>query len=336
MAEQPRPDDLARLRARLDAQEAAFAAFRVRIERRERHRRLPRRFLPLALVTLLVALVPLGLLAANPTFSDLNNAASEHRSNIQAIGNVGVTTGFDDPNSSDPNARVYYPKDNVTREEMASFLARVAGLGTNPPVTNADKVDGRDASSFARVARAQNLQDSSEVGQPPFFISATYPTFEALVTVSLDAPTAGFVLVQGNVTAFSAPGTPVSVRLRDVSSGGPGVVLGETTSQPQFQYNNRPAGTVANPESGPEFVPGLSGSFSPTWVFQVRGAGTRSYALEITDDTADQYDSEHYSSTITALFVPFGPTGATTLGEGASGAENRPNNPAPRAHPYLR
>jgi hypothetical protein len=84
---------------------------------------------------LLVALLPLVAAAANPFFSDLNQAAPVHRDNIQAIGNAGITTGFADPN--DPSARHYNPKDLVTREEMASFLARTAGLGVNPPVTNA-------------------------------------------------------------------------------------------------------------------------------------------------------------------------------------------------------
>jgi hypothetical protein len=86
------------------------------------------------IVGLLVALVPLSLLAA-PVFSDLGTAAPEHRGNIQAIGDAGITTGFADP--ANPGQRLYYPKDNVTREEMASFLARLGGLGDNPPVANA-------------------------------------------------------------------------------------------------------------------------------------------------------------------------------------------------------
>ncbi len=48
-----------------------------------------RRFVPVALVTLLLALVPLAALAAaGPTFNDLN-AGSVHNANIQAIADAG-------------------------------------------------------------------------------------------------------------------------------------------------------------------------------------------------------------------------------------------------------
>jgi len=124
-------------RAQLSAHQAELATMRARSRSAGAGRRTPRRIVPVVVVALLVALVPLGLFAASPTFSDLGQAAPEHRGDIQAIGDVGVTTGFDDPNSADPNVRVYYPKDNVTREEMASFLARLGGLGENPPVANA-------------------------------------------------------------------------------------------------------------------------------------------------------------------------------------------------------
>jgi hypothetical protein len=76
----------------------------------------------------LLALVPYTLLAANP-FTDLN-AGGIHNANIDAIYNAGITTGCV------PNQQ-YCPNDLVTREQMASFLARTAGLGGNPPVANA-------------------------------------------------------------------------------------------------------------------------------------------------------------------------------------------------------
>jgi hypothetical protein len=132
MVRQPHPDDLAQLR---DEFVARFAAQDAEIARLKRRRRIPRRFLPFALVGVLVALLPLALLAAGPTFSDLGTAALEHQGDIQAIGDAGITTGFPDPNDS--NARLYDPKANVTREEMASFLSRTAGIGGNPPVANA-------------------------------------------------------------------------------------------------------------------------------------------------------------------------------------------------------
>lgn len=116
---------------RLDLLEAEVATLRRRGTRRSNWRKR----LPLALVALLVALVPLGIAAAGPTFSDLGEAAPVHQANIQAIGDAGITTGFDDP--ANPGQRTYSPKGLVTREEMASFLARTAGLGSNAPIVNA-------------------------------------------------------------------------------------------------------------------------------------------------------------------------------------------------------
>src|SRR5918999_1090977 len=102
---------------------AELAALRRRLDRPHRRRAL----LPALCLALLVALVPLSVLAAHP-FTDLTGGV--HDANIDAIYNAGVTTGCV------PNAE-YCPTANVTREEMASFLARLGGLGANPPVANA-------------------------------------------------------------------------------------------------------------------------------------------------------------------------------------------------------
>jgi hypothetical protein len=97
-----------------------------------------RRFAPLAAGVLLTALAPLSILAADPVFTDLGSAAPVHQNDIQAIGNAGITTGFEDPNN--PDQRLYYPTQTVTRQEMASFLARTAGLGDNKPIANAARL----------------------------------------------------------------------------------------------------------------------------------------------------------------------------------------------------
>ena len=136
------PDELAQLRA-----EVAALRGELRGQARPaapRARRLPRRLLPLALVTLLLALTPLGLLAANP-FTDLTGGV--HDPNIDAIYTAGITTGCG-PTS-------YCPTDTVTRQEMASFLARTAGLGTNPPVANAKTA--QTATNAASAGNAAQL-----------------------------------------------------------------------------------------------------------------------------------------------------------------------------------
>jgi hypothetical protein len=100
-----------------------------RHRRRRRQERSARRLPPLLLAALLVALVPLAILAATP-FTDLTGGP--HDGNIAAIYATGITKGCDPPAYTS-----YCPTANVTREEMASFLARTAGLGTNLPIVNA-------------------------------------------------------------------------------------------------------------------------------------------------------------------------------------------------------
>jgi len=165
MADDHARDELAQLRTLVETQQARLA----RLER-PRHR-LPRRFLPLALVALLVLLTPLSLLAAAP-FNDLTGGV--HDANIGLIYDAGITTGCV-PNVS------YCPTDNVTREEMATFLARTAGLGTNPPVVNAktaqtagsattatSATNATHAASADTATSATSAQNAGTLGgQPP-------------------------------------------------------------------------------------------------------------------------------------------------------------------------
>jgi len=318
MADDHTRDELARLHAQLAAQEARIAAqqiaFAARLARLERpRRRLPRRFLPLALVALLVALTPLGLLAATP-FTDLV-PGSVHNANIQAIYDAGITTGCV------PNAQ-YCPTDLVTRQEMASFLARTAGLGTNPPVanartaqtatnatnaTNADHVasadtatnatdaallGGRTANQFSRVARAIVANNvGATPPQAPLNVTAAYPTFQPVTTVTIIAPTGGFILASASAIAQTDNSHSVLLRLRDTTSG-------ETSPY------------VA------QFIPsGLATStLATTYLFPV-AAGTRVVALEASGNFTSATPGDHLlrNTILTALFVPFGYDGGTTV-----------------------
>ncbi|HEY8601992.1 MAG TPA: hypothetical protein VIL85_26435 [Thermomicrobiales bacterium] len=270
-----------------------------RYERREQRGRQTRRFLPLVAVALLVALMPLSLLAASPTFSDLATAAPVHQPNIQAIGNAGISTGFADPN--DPNARLYNPKDNVTREEMASFLARTAGLGDNPPVANAktaqtadsatnatsagnaDTVGGYAPSGLARVAR--NGMNMS------FQLTSPCATYVPLIELTITAPAAGFLLVNGAAGAYldDTGVTALFMRPRVGGEIGPQAV------------------TYPNDTSV------LISMASVSWAFPVE-AGARKVTLEGCREQKSG-DALLYvaSPQLTALFVPFGYDGGTTL-----------------------
>ncbi len=136
-------DLLAAHETRLAAQESANAALRAQIaalQPRNCVGRRPRRARPRlasAFLALLIALVPLGLLAANP-FTDLTGGA--HDADIDLIYNAGITQGC--------TATEYCPTKPVTRQEMASFLARTAGLGSNQPVVNAKTLQGKAPRDF--------------------------------------------------------------------------------------------------------------------------------------------------------------------------------------------
>jgi hypothetical protein len=293
MAEQPRPDDLAQLRAALAAQQIRVANLHAEVTRLQRRRRIPRRSLPLALVALLVALLPLSLLAATP-FNDLTGGV--HDANIEAIYNAGITRGCD-PNVS------YCPTDLVTREEMASFLARTAGLGDNPPVANA--LTAQTATSATTATTATQASNADTVGgyAPSALnriafsateLASTLPNDNlvrdvAQVTLTIPGPAAQAVYVRG---AFGTAGS---------GSGG------------NINIAVRQDGAANNLGSGGLFVPNLIGNknfgaVSIEWVF-VATPGTHTYTLVA---YADQTPSDIgvINPRLSATTHPFGGNGA--------------------------
>ena len=90
MADDNTRAELDQLRTQLAAQQTELAGLRRAVHARgpRRFPRLPRRFVPFALVALLMALTPLSLLAANP-FTDLV-PGSVHNANIDAIYTAGI------------------------------------------------------------------------------------------------------------------------------------------------------------------------------------------------------------------------------------------------------
>lgn len=192
MTTQPHRDDLIQLRAELAAQRAVTDALRAKLDRPQRCA--PRRFLPLALVGLLVALLPLSLFAAGP-FTDLNGGADHAAANadIQVIADAGITKGCNPPAFT-----AYCPNDLVTREQMASFLARTAGLGGNAPVANAKTVGGYAASDLTRVAFSHTALASSVPA------SGTYVDI-AEVTLTVPGGASQAVAVRGTVSLTNEP-----------------------------------------------------------------------------------------------------------------------------------
>ena len=301
-------DDLSALRAEYDKKLATLQAEVTVLRRRRQRRRHP--LLLIVPVILFVALVPFSLLAAGPTFSDLGTAAPVHQPNIQAIGDAGITTGFEDPNN--PNARLYDPKALVTREEMASFLARTAGLGTNPPVARAARLGIANPTttspSFAANELLRTAQTTSTFTRDPdpappeteLVVTKIYntdTTYDLIATVSITAPGPGFVLINGTVgVSLEGTGTAGFVRLRDST---------QTTG------GSSPLVSTATNTGGTAPTTAVATTLSPTYVFPVI-AGQRTIVLEAQKAGIGQVHA--YDAILTAIFIPFGSGGAATLG----------------------
>lgn len=274
MADDATRNELVRLRAHLATQQA-------RIDRLERR---PRRLVPLALVALLVALLPLSLLAAGP-FTDLN-VGSPHNTNIELIRLAGITTGCNPPDNT-----AYCPHANVTREEMASFLARTAGLSPNPPIARAarlamsgpgpNNLGSYSANDLVRAASGANRTDVALDG---------LGTFQTVTQLTLDVPSMGFVLVSGSLQLLNGTGT-ATMRLRDPSTGS---ISSSTTSPELTLLLGATGGRVEQ------------GSLSQTYLFPVTATSKRTYLLEI-QSTGTPLTAR--SAAMAALYTPFGSDG---------------------------
>jgi hypothetical protein len=193
---------LARLETRIAAQERELAVYRTK---QRATRRRPRRLLAALALALLTLLVPLAVLAAGP-FTDLD-PNSPHNANIAAIQAAGITKGCNPPDFTQ-----YCPKDNVTREEMASFIARATGLGGNPPVANA--LTAINATNAQSAVNAQNAV-SAQTAQNAVNAQTAQTVPDGSVTtakLSSTGATPGQVLVAtANGVAFATPGaTPIA------------------------------------------------------------------------------------------------------------------------------
>lgn len=239
--------------AELAQELAALRAQLTPAPKRRRARRFsPRRLASLGVVALLVALVPFSILAADIVITDLNDAAPEHRSNIQAIGVAGITTGFDDPNSSDPNVRVYYPKDNVTREEMASFLARLGGFGGNPPIANAKT--------------AQTAQGVAPGAITPAGISAAGSTPGQVLTSTGDG-----VAFQNPPVGPTGPTGPAGAQGPQGPQGAPGVGVAVLTGTPTTATGTPTTALTTTVLCAPGSTPIIGGGSSTNPLITVSG-----------------------------------------------------------------
>lgn len=217
----------------------------------------------LAVVALLVS--PLGVFAAN--FIDLNGG-SPHNANINAIADAGISRGCNADGSR------YCPNDLVTREQMASFLARTAGLGGNAPVTNAAWVDGYNANDLVRT----NLGTAGST-------VVLDPLYQSLAATNVIATGPGFVYFTGTTTLQRDPfGASNVVAIR------PRYVSGNFAGFPSYSST-----AVVNQ------------TVTVTWVFQI-APGNNVFSLDGGIYSGSGIPGA-FNSSVSVLFVPFGPGG---------------------------
>ena len=237
-----------------------------------RRRRLALKFTVLGLT--LALLLPAGAVLASHTFNDVPTSHQFHGS-ISAIAEAGITTGCGGGN--------YCPNGLVTRGQMAAFLSRLGALAPgSAPKVNADRVDGRHANQLVRAA-GQQIGDSTTI--------ATSGETQYGDDLTINAPTAGFVILTANLTFRSDDCTGECwVASRLVHVGGSESTYSMATVQASDSFNDT----------------------APQWTVAVP-SGANTFRLMASRDNGGGTVVGWWGS-MTALFVPFGSTGGATLG----------------------
>jgi hypothetical protein len=236
--------------------------------------------LSLVIITMVLALgVPIGVVLASHTFSDVPTSHSFH-ADIEAIAAAGVTGGC--------AANRYCPEATVTRGQMAAFLNRLGALSPQkPPVVNADRLDGKHADGLIRVAAMRTTSTSASLPAAPTY--AFYGT-----ALSIDAPSAGFVVVNGTVTLLNSVGTPCTANC-DVAAW-----LGHSGGANTYGYTE----TTINPVAGARGAIGFS-------VLVPVDAGVNYFDIRLARFNGLSGSLHGWYGSLSAVFSPFGPTGTS-------------------------
>jgi len=270
-------DDIVRLKAEVSQLESEVAELRALVAPRAGRQHKPRLLRRLALIGLVLALmIPAGVVLANHQFSDVPTGSSIH-DDVEALVDAGVTTGC--------GGGKYCPAAAVTRGQMAQFLNRLGALDGQTPSVNADRVDGKHASSLIRVA---GWQANATTAIPAGGALVVYGP-QLVVT----APAAGFVTVNMGVTVQNSSCTTTcwtSATVRHSESG--------TSTYPNLATPNAPVSYESLPVAG---------------VFAVQ-AGVNTFELRMSRSGLGNGNVYAYFGSGNATYSPFGSTGGSTLG----------------------
>ena len=153
----------------------------------------------MALVVAITAAVaaPIGAYAAH-RFTDVPDTNIFHN-DIAWLADAGVTQGCNPPT----NDR-FCPGDNVTREQMAAFMRRLA----DSQAVDAGTLEGVGAAGFVGAGEADSVTPAMTTAEPGVAQAADDTTtildgtVQALLEVTITAPADGYVLVTGSTDVF--------------------------------------------------------------------------------------------------------------------------------------
>ncbi len=242
----------------------------------------PRKRLRVALLTTiacLLPLLPLSLFAAN-NFTDLNNG-SVHNADIDTVYNLGIANGITDT--------TYDPNGTVTREQMASFLARTAAM---------------DRVAFAAFTSAGA---DADIGAGP---SKDYMTVNLMVPgrengqpVYVRVSFTGYAFAKSATEGVANPGCPCILRgeLRMDSNGKQIVTRSVVGANAADYVGTAGAGGVADADRK---------DFSGSVVF-LATPGMHTFTMSATREFGDALNVGFAFGNMQAEVIPFG--GAGTL-----------------------
>lgn len=243
------------------------------------------------LVALVLALFSSGIVvgaAGAPLILGQSNSAGSSKTSVNStndsatlrVNNTGTGRALEVTDAAAVPLRLISP---------AGKAPMTVNSGTKVTNLHADRLDGRNANAFARTAFTEASNSVLLPGSPATLISA-----------SVTLPGAGYVIVQASVTAFSfAPGCSCETAFA--------VTDGTTTSH----YQRAQLGTAANSTA--------IANVAVQSVFTYAAGGPQTFSLQGLNFYPTSGDASASYRAITALYVPFGPTGGVPSAPAAMG-----------------
>ncbi len=179
------------------------------------------RSLAVLTTALIIALVPLSIYAANG-FTDLQG--NVHDPDIDTIYNLGITTGCV------PDTQ-YCPTNNVTRQEMASFLARTASLNrmaytAMPSAATTGDIGANTEKEYMAVALT--VPGRAGGGLIPVKVSFTGYAYARSASATPPNPT----LLRGEIRYDGETAGANQIVTRTVVGANPAAIVGNATATP--------------------------------------------------------------------------------------------------------